>query len=96
MLLFAWLFDCVLYLRIARRRWAKADPLAFLGVGVVTAVVLIGCSFMLPAAVVMTHWRDQARVREEVIALAYFALLASVFFPFLVIRFTQDRKKKTD
>jgi membrane protein YdbS with pleckstrin-like domain len=94
LLVFALLFNCVLYMRIARQRGAKADRLAFLALGVVTAVTVIGCSFMLPATVLMRHWREEARVHEEVLALVYFATLAAVFFPFLVIRFTQDRKKK--
>jgi hypothetical protein len=90
LLLFACLFNCALYMNIARQRCLRTSPLTFLGLGVVTAIAVIGCSYMLPAAVLMTQWRAEARVREEVLALVYFAAVAAVFFPFLVIRFTQD------
>jgi hypothetical protein len=95
-LLFALLFNCILYMRIARQRCAKTAPLAFLTLTLVTALTVIGFSLVLPASVLMTHWRTQARVREDVLALVYFAVLAAVFFPFLIMRFTQDRKKKAD
>lgn len=94
-LLFALLFNYALYLRIARQRGAKADRLAMLALGVSTALTVIGFSFVLPAAVLMKHWREQALVREDLLALVYFALVAAVFIPFLIIRFTQDRKKET-
>jgi hypothetical protein len=94
-LLFALLFNYALYVRIVRQRGAKADRLALLALGVATALTVIGFSFVLPAAVLMKHWREQAIVREEVLALVYFAVVAAVIIPFLIIRFTQDRKKKS-
>jgi hypothetical protein len=93
LLLFALLFNCALYMRIARLRSSKTDPLAFLAIGLGTAMTVIGFSCLLPAAVLMTQWRVQARAHEEVLALAYFAVVAAVFFPFFIIRFTQDLRK---
>ncbi len=94
MLLFALLFNCELYTRIARRRSAKTDPLGFLAIGLGTALTVMGFGLFLPAAVLLTQWRAQVKVHEEVLALAHFAVVAAVFIPFLIIRFTQDPKKK--
>ena len=94
MLLFALLFNCALYERIARLRSAKTDALAFLAIGVGTVITVTCFSLIFPAIALMTRLREQARAHEEVLALAYFAVVAAVFFPFLIIRFTQDLKKK--
>ena len=91
-LLFAMSFNCAIYLRIAKQRCAKADARVLLALGFITALTVIAFSFILPVAVLMTQWQSQARMREEVLALVYFAVLSAVLFPFLVIRFTQDRK----
>jgi hypothetical protein len=93
-MLFALFFNSVLYMRAARLRSAKTDPLAFLAIGLGTALAVIAFSFLLPAAVLFTQWRLRARAHEEVLALAYFALLAAVFFPLFLIRFTQDLKER--
>jgi hypothetical protein len=95
MLLFALLFNCALYERIARLRFAKTDPLAFLAIGLGTAITVICFSLIFPAIALMTQLREQAHAHEEVLALAYFAVVAAVFSPFLIIRFTQDLRKKT-
>jgi hypothetical protein len=94
MLLFALLFNCALYERVARLRSAKTEPLAFLAIGIGTVITVVCFSLMLPAVVLMTHLREQARAKEEVLALAYFAVVAAVFFPFMMIRFTQDLRKR--
>lgn len=94
MLLFALLFNCARYARIARLRSAKTDPLAFLAIGLGTAITVICFDLIFPAIALMTLSRLHARAYEEVLALAYFAVVAAVFFPFLVIRFTQDLRKR--
>ena len=94
MLLFALLFNCARYARIARLRSAKTDPLAFLAIGLGTAITVICFSLIFPAIALMTLPGLDVRAYEEVLALAYFAVVAAVFFPFLVIRFTQDLRKR--
>ena len=93
MLVFALVFNCALYQRIARRRSAKVDSLAFFAVGLGTEITVVCFGLIFPATAVLAQKGIQARGYEEVLALVYFAIVAAVFFPFLVIRFTQDLRK---
>jgi uncharacterized membrane protein len=86
-----------LYLRVAHRRSAKPGRIAAACLGSVPVFVLVGLSFLLQGAIAHTLSgtipNAQARVDEEILAHTYFALIAAIFMPFLLIRFAQQMKK---
>ena len=94
LLLLTVLFNCALYFGIARQRSALTAPLAWGAILTGTVVTVLTFSAIVPGVVLVSHWNSRALVHEDVIFLVYFALIAAIFFPFLLIRFTQDLKKK--
>jgi len=96
MMLFTFLLDTALYLRIAQRLSAKPGMMAAACLGSLPLLVVGGASFILQKAVKYTltsEWPNlHARVGEEILAHTYLALVAAVFLPFLAIRLLQQFK----
>lgn len=96
MMVFSFLLDTCLYLRVAQRLSAKPGILAAACLGSLPLLVVGGASFILQKAVSYTVTSDlpnlHARVGEEILAHTYLALVAAVFLPFLAIRLLQQYK----
>lgn len=86
-----------LYLTVAHRRSAKPGIIAAACLGSAPVFVLAGLNFVLQATIAHTLAGTQpnalARVNEEILAHTYFALIAAIFGPFLLIRLGQQFKK---
>jgi hypothetical protein len=97
LMIFTFLLDTALYLRVAHRLSAKPGILAAACLGSLPLIVVGAASVLLQKAVKYTLTSDlpnlHARVGEEVLAHTYFALVAGVFLPFLAIRLLQQFKK---
>lgn len=97
LMVFTFLVDTCLYLRIAQRLSAKPGILAAACLGSLPLVVVGAASLLLERSVRYTLMSDlpnlHARVGEEVLAHTYLALVAGVFLPFLAIRLLQQFKK---
>jgi hypothetical protein len=96
MLVFAFLIDTCIYLRVAYLQSAKPRPVVAVCLGSLPLLVVGGLSVLLRSAVHHTLLRGatnlQARVDEEILAHAYLGLVSAVFLPFLVIRLLQQFK----
>ena len=96
MMVFTFVLDTGLYLRIAQRLSAKPGMMAAACLGSLPLLVVGGASFMLQKSVKYTltsEWPNlHARVGEEILAHTYLALVAAVFLPFLAIRLLQQFK----
>jgi hypothetical protein len=96
MLVFAFLLDTCIYLRVAYLQSAKPRPVVAVCLGSLPLLVVGGLSVLLRSAVHHTLLRGatnlQARVDEEILAHAYLGLVSAVFLPFLVIRLLQQFK----
>ena len=94
MMVFTFLLDTGLYLRVAQRLSAKPGKVAAACLGSLPLLVVGGASFILQRAVKYTLTSDlpnlHARVGEEILAHTYLALVAAVFLPFLAIRLLQQ------
>lgn len=99
MMVFTFLLDAFLYLRIAYLLSAKPGLVAAACLGSLPLLVVGALSLLLQAAVKHTLSLDlpniQARVGEEVLAHTYVGLVSAVFLPFLVIRLLQQFKTKS-
>ena len=86
-----------LYLRVAHRRAAKPGIMASACLGSVPVVVLAGLNLLLQRTILQTFSGDFAnasgRVNEEILAHTYFAVIAAIFAPFLIIRLAQQIRK---
>jgi hypothetical protein len=98
MILFTVLLNAGLYLRVAHVRSAKPGMVASVCLGGVPVLVLVGLNFVLQATIAHTLSgyipNAPARVGEEILAHTYFALIAAIFTPFLLIRFAQQFQQK--
>ena len=98
MILFIVFLNVGIYLRAAHVRSAKPGIMAASCLGCVPVLVLVGLNFWLQASIAHTLSgyvpNAAARVDEEILAHTYFALVAAVFTPFLIIRFGQQFRQK--
>jgi len=98
MILFTVLLNVAIYLRVAHVRSAKPGIMAASCLGCVPVLVLVGLNFWLHATIAHTLSgyvpNAAARVDEEILAHTYFALVAAIFTPFLIIRFGQQFRQK--
>ena len=96
MLVFAFLLDTCIYLRVAYLQSAKPKPVAAACLGSLPLLVVGGLSVLLRSAVYHSLSRGgpnvQARVDEEILAHTYLGLVSAVFLPFLVVRLLQQFK----
>ncbi len=97
MILFSVSLSLGLYLRVAHRRAAKPGLLAAACLGSVPVIVLAVLNFVLQATIAHTFSGDlsnvPARVDEEILAHTFFALIAAIFAPFLIIRVAQQFRR---
>lgn len=97
LMVFTFVLDTCLYLRVAQRLSAKPGILAAACLGSLPLIVVGAASLLLEKSVKYTLTSDlpnlHARVGEEVLAHTYLALVAGVFLPFLAIRLLQQFKK---
>lgn len=86
-----------LYLRVAHRRAAKPGIMASACLGSVPVIVLAGLNLLLQRTILQTFSGDltnaPARVNEEILTHTYFAVIAAIFAPFLIIRLAQQIRK---
>jgi hypothetical protein len=98
MMIFTFLLDTILYLRVAHILSAKPGAVAAACLGSLPLLVVGGLSILLQSAVRHTLAADvpnlQARVGEEVLAHTYLGLVSAIFLPFVVIRLLQQLKPK--
>jgi hypothetical protein len=94
MILFTVSLNLGLYLRVTYRRSAKPGILASACLGSVPVFVLAGLNLLLQTTISHTLSGDLpnalARVDEEILAHTFFALIAAIFAPFLLIRLGQQ------
>lgn len=94
MILFTVSVNLAIYLSVAHQRSAKPGMLASACLGSIPVFLLAGLNFVLQASISHTlvgntlNVSDQ--VSEEILAHTYFALIASIFGPFLIIRLAQQ------
>lgn len=97
MILFTVSLNLGLYLTVTYQRSAKPGVVAAGCLGSVPVFVLAGLNFVLQATIAhtlsSTISNAPARVDEEILAHTYFALIAAVFAPFLLIRLAQQFHK---
>jgi hypothetical protein len=97
MILFSVSLNLGLYLSVTHRRSAKPGLVASACLGSVPVFVLAGLNFVLQASIAHTLSGDLpnglAHVNEEILAHTYFALIAAIFAPFLLIRLGQQFSK---
>ncbi len=97
MILFTVSLNLGLYLRVAHRRSAKPGIVASACLGSVPVFLLAGLNFLLQASIAHTLAGNVpnalALVDEEILAHTFFAMIAAIFAPFLVIRLAQQLKK---
>jgi hypothetical protein len=97
MILFSVSLNLGLYLSVTHRRSAKPGLVASACLGSVPVFVLAGLNLVLQASIAHTLSGDLpnglAHVNEEILAHTYFALIAAIFAPFLLIRLGQQFSK---
>jgi hypothetical protein len=97
MMLFTFLLDTSLYLRVAQRLSAKPGILAAACLGSLPLLVVGASSVLLQRSVKYALYSDlpnlHAQVGEEILAHTYLGLVSAVFLPFLAIRLLQQFKK---
>ncbi|MGD0758384.1 MAG: hypothetical protein ABR921_05735 [Candidatus Sulfotelmatobacter sp.] len=96
MMVFTFLLDTCLYLRVAYLQSAKPRPAAAACLGSLPILVVGGLSILLRSALSHTLAAGmpnlQARLAEEILAHTYLGLVSAVFLPFLAIRLLQQLK----
>jgi hypothetical protein len=97
MILFTVSLNLALYLNVTYHRSAKPGIVASACLGSVPVFVLAGLNVLLQATIAHILSGDipngLARVNEEILAQTYFALIAAIFAPFLLIRLGQQFSK---
>jgi len=97
MILFTVSLNLGLYLSVAHQRSAKPGIFAAACLGSVPVFLLAGLNFVLQATIAHTFSGNSpnasALVDEEILAHTYFAMIAAIFAPFLIIRLAQQLKK---
>lgn len=97
MILFTVSLNLGLYLKVTYQRSAKPGILASACLGSAPVFVLAGLNLLLQATIAHTLSGDirnaPGRVDEEILAQTYFALIAAIFAPFLLIRLGQQFQK---
>ena len=97
MILFTVSLNLGLYLGVAHQRSSKPGILASACLGSAPVFLLAGLNFLLQATIAHTLSGNipnaLARVDEEILAHTYFALIAAIFGPFLLIRLGQQFRK---
>jgi hypothetical protein len=97
MMVFTFLLDTCLYLRVAQRLSAKPGILAAACLGSLPLLVVGASSVLLQRSVKYVLLSDlpnlHAQVGVEILAHTYLALVSAVFLPFLAIRLLQQWKK---
>jgi hypothetical protein len=98
MILFTVSLNLGLYLRVTHQRSAKPGIIASACLGSVPVFILVGFNKFVLLTIAYTlsgHTPSVlAQVNEEILALTYFAIVAAIFFPFLLIRFAQQFLKR--
>jgi hypothetical protein len=83
-----------LYLAVAHQRSARPGILAAACLGSVPVILLAALNFLLQATIAHTLAGNipnaPALVDEEILAHTYFAMIAAIFAPFLIIRLAQQ------
>jgi hypothetical protein len=96
LMVFTFLLDTCLYLRVAYLQSAKPRPVAAACLGSLPLLVVAGLSVLQRSAVSHTLAAGmpnlQARVGEVILAHTYLELVSAVFLPFLVVRLLQQFK----
>jgi hypothetical protein len=94
MMLFTFVLDTCLYLRVAYLQSAKPRPVAAACLGSLPLLIVGGLSILLRSTVSHTLSAGmpnlQARLGEEILAHTYLELVSAVLLPFLVIRLLQQ------
>jgi hypothetical protein len=94
---FVVLMNGAFYMKVAHLQQAKPSLAAAAYLGALTVAVLVWSTFLLNFAVLHIQLQFvpnvEARVREEVLAHIYFAMVAAIFIPHLVVRFTGKLRK---
>jgi hypothetical protein len=97
MILFTVSINLGLYLTVVYQRSARPGFLAAACLGSVPVLLLASLNFFLQATISHTLSGNipnaLARVNEEILAQTYFALIAAIFGPFLLIRLGQQFAK---
>ncbi len=97
MILFTVSLNLGLYLTITYQRDARPGVVASGCLGSVPVFVLAALNLVLQATITHTFSGNipnaPARVEEEILAQTYFALVAAIFTPFLLIRLGQQFRK---
>lgn len=97
MILFTVSLNLGLYLKVTYQRSARPGILASACLGSVPVFVLAGLNLLLQATIAHTLSGDirnaLARVDEDILTQTYFALIAAIFAPFLLIRLGQQFHK---
>jgi protein-S-isoprenylcysteine O-methyltransferase Ste14 len=98
MIFFTVCLNLGLYLRVAHQRFGKPGIVASACLGSVPVILLAGLNFVLQATIAHTISVNApnavARVNEEILAHTFFALIAAIFGPFLLIRLAQQLRKE--
>jgi hypothetical protein len=94
MILFTVSLNLGLYLSVTYQRSAKPGIVASACLGSVPVFVLAGLNLILQSTIAHTLAGNilnaPARIDEEILAHTYFALIAAIFAPFLLIRLGQQ------
>jgi hypothetical protein len=94
MILFTVSLNLGLYLSVAHRRSARPGIFAAACLGSIPVILLAGLNFVLQATITHTLSGNipnaSALVQEEILAHTFFALIAAIFGPFLIIRLAQQ------
>ena len=97
MILFTVSLNLGLYLSVAHRRSSRPGIVASACLGSVPVFVLAALNLVLQATITHTLAGSisnaPAQVDEEILAQTYFALIAAIFAPFLLIRLGQQFQK---
>lgn len=94
MMVFAFVVDTCLYIRVAHILSARPGMVAAACLGSLPILVVGGLSLLLQRAIHYAILTDlpnlQARVGEEILAHTYLGMVSAVFLPFLMIRLAQQ------
>jgi hypothetical protein len=98
MMMLALVVDAALYIRVARLLSTKPRLLIAGGLGLVPIFIVFGLSMLFEStasrALVGYATNASARVGEELLAQAYFTIVAAIFLPFLAIRLVAQFKAR--
>jgi len=97
LILFTVSLNLALYLRVAHQRAARPGIFASACLGSVPVIVLALLNLLLQTTIAQTFAGDMtnatSRVNEEILTHTYFAIIAAIFAPFLIIRLAQQFRK---